>query len=69
MCKLLWGLVFLVILAYWHFFNRLRNGWLHTVRVILALSGVKMVGRWGFGGKRYRAVTVVGKSILNWLFF
>jgi hypothetical protein len=23
MCKLLWGLVFLVILAYWHFFNRL----------------------------------------------
>jgi hypothetical protein len=69
MCKLLWRLGFLVILALELFFNRLRNGWLHTVRVILALRGVKMVGRWGFGGKRYRAVTVVGKSILNWLFF
>ena len=33
MCKLLVGLVFLVILALELFFNRLRNGWLHTVRV------------------------------------
>jgi hypothetical protein len=40
MCKLLVGLVFFVILAYWHFFNRLRNGWLHTVRVVF----------WGNGG-------------------
>ena len=37
MCKLLVGLVFLVILALEIFFNRLRNGWLHTVRVVLAL--------------------------------
>jgi hypothetical protein len=36
MCKLLVGLVFLVILALELFFNRLRNGWLHTVRVVLA---------------------------------
>jgi hypothetical protein len=35
MCKLLLGLVFLVILALELFFNRLRNGWLHTVRVVL----------------------------------
>ena len=42
MCKLLVGLVFLVILALEIFFNRLRNGWLHTVRVVLwvGLSGV-----------------------------
>ena len=35
MCKLLVGLVFLVILALELFFNRLRNGWLHTVRVVI----------------------------------
>ena len=35
MCKLLVELVFLVILALELFFNRLRNGWLHTVRVVI----------------------------------
>jgi hypothetical protein len=43
MCKLLVGLVFLLILALELFFNRLRNGWLHTVRVIFWGLGV---GEW-----------------------
>jgi hypothetical protein len=42
MCKLLVGLVFLVILALELFFNSLRNGWLHTVRVVLALIWVHL---------------------------
>ena len=49
MCKLLVGLMFLVVLALELFFNRLRNGWLHTVRVVFWVEG------WG---KRYCAVTV-----------
>ena len=40
MCKVLMRLVFLVILAYWHFFNRLRNDWLHNVRVVLGIIWV-----------------------------
>jgi hypothetical protein len=50
MCKLLWGLVFLVVLAYWQFFNRLRNGWLHTVRLVLRVEEGVWVGlKWAGG--------------------
>jgi hypothetical protein len=43
---------FLGILALELFFNRLRNGWLHTVRVVLLGFGLVI------GCKRYRAVTL-----------
>jgi hypothetical protein len=51
MCKLLWGLVFLVVLALELFFNRLRNGWLHTVRMVFWGEGWRnggQVGLWWF---------------------
>jgi hypothetical protein len=50
MCKLLVGLVFLVILALELFFNNLALGWLHTVRLVfwgLAWVNSGQVGRWG----------------------
>jgi hypothetical protein len=43
------GLVFLVILALELFFNRLRNGWLHTVRVVF--WGVFVGVGWAGGGR------------------